>query len=55
VDYGVLTVDISMKITINIINLVMNITSRMGFNDRLAFIVDEVVRLEMRVLRSNFD
>jgi hypothetical protein len=55
VDYGGLSVAIGAKMTLNVIDIATNVTSLVGCNDRLEFIVVVVERLEMLLKRYNFN
>jgi hypothetical protein len=55
VDYRGLSVTISIKITLNIIDIAMNVTSLVGCNNRLEFIIIIVEKLEMLFKRYNFN
>jgi hypothetical protein len=55
VDYRGLSVAISAKMTLNIIDIATNVTSLVGCNDRLEFIIIIVERLEMLLKRYNFN
>jgi hypothetical protein len=55
VDYGGLSVAISAKMTLNIIDIATNVTSLVGCNNRLEFIVVIVERLKMLLKRYNFN
>jgi hypothetical protein len=55
VDYGDLSVAISAKMTLNVIDIATSVTSLVGCNDRLEFIVIVIERLEMLLRRYDFD
>jgi hypothetical protein len=55
VDYRGLSVAIGAKMTLNVIDIATNVTSLVGCNDRLEFIVVVVERLEMLLKRYNFN
>jgi hypothetical protein len=55
VDYRDLSVAISAKMTLNVIDIATSVTSLVGCNDRLEFIVVVVERLEMLLRRYNSD
>jgi hypothetical protein len=55
VDYRGLSVAISAKITLNVIDIAINVTSLIDCNNRLEFIIVIVERLEMLLKRYNFN
>jgi hypothetical protein len=55
VDYRGLSVAIGAKMTLNVIDIATNVTSLVGCNNRLEFIVVVIERLEMLLKRYNFD